>query len=32
MIPSVVASEVTGALRDFLTTGYGPPSPLFGET
>ena len=27
MIPSVVASEVTGALRDFLTTGFGPPSP-----
>ena len=27
MIPSVVASEVTGALRDFLTTGFGPSSP-----
>ena len=24
MIPSVVASEVTGALRDFLATGFGP--------
>ena len=29
MIPSVVASEVTGALRDFLTTGFGPSSPEF---
>ena len=27
MIPSVVASEVTGGLRDFLTTGFGPSSP-----
>ena len=27
MIPSVVASEVTGALRDFLSTGFGPSSP-----
>ena len=27
MIPSVVASEVTGALRDFLATGFGPSSP-----
>ena len=27
MIPSVVGSEVTGALRDFLTTGFGPSSP-----
>ena len=27
MIPSVVASEVTDALRDFLTTGFGPSSP-----
>ena len=27
MIPSVVVSEVTGALRDFLTTGFGPSSP-----
>ena len=27
MIPSVVASEVTGALCDFLTTGLGPSSP-----
>ena len=27
MIPSVVASEVTGALCDFLTTGFGPSSP-----
>ncbi len=24
MIPSVVAAEVTGALRDFLATGFGP--------
>ncbi len=27
MIPSVVASEVAGALRDFLATGFGPSSP-----
>ena len=27
MIPSVVAAEVTGALRDFLTTGFGPSNP-----
>ena len=27
MIPSVVASEVTGALRDFLATGFGPSNP-----
>ena len=27
MILSVVASEVTGALPDFLATGFGPPSP-----
>ncbi len=27
MIPSVVASEVTGALRDFLSTGFGPSNP-----
>ena len=27
MIPSVVASEVTRALRDFLTTGFGPSNP-----
>ena len=27
MIPSVVASEVTGALRDFLATGFGASSP-----
>ena len=27
MIPSVVASEVTDALRDFLTTGFEPSTP-----
>ena len=27
MIPSVVADEVTGALRDFLATGFGPSNP-----
>ena len=27
LIPSVVAAEVTGALRDFLTTGFGPSNP-----
>ena len=27
MIPSVVASEVTDALRDFLATGFGPSTP-----
>ena len=27
MIPSVVAAEVTGALRDFLATGFGPSNP-----
>ena len=27
MIPSVVASEVAGALRDFLATGFGPSNP-----
>ena len=27
MIPSVVASKVTGALRDFLATGFGPSNP-----
>ncbi len=27
MIPSVVASEATGALRDFLATGFGPSNP-----
>ncbi len=27
MIPSVVAAEVTGALHDFLTTGFGPSNP-----
>ena len=27
MIPSVVADEVTGALRDFLSTGFGPSNP-----
>ncbi len=27
MIPSVVAAEVAGALRDFLATGFGPSNP-----
>ena len=27
MTPSVVADEVTGALRDFLATGFGPSNP-----
>ena len=27
MIPSVVASEIAGALRDFLATGFGPSNP-----
>ncbi len=27
MIPSVVAAEVTGALCDFLATGFGPSNP-----
>ena len=27
MIPSVVAAEVTGAIRDFLATGFGPSNP-----
>ena len=27
MIPSVVAAEVTDALRDFLATGFGPSTP-----
>ena len=27
MIPSVVESEVAGALRDFFATGFGPSSP-----
>ena len=27
MIPSIVATEVTGALRDVLTTGFGPSNP-----
>ena len=27
MIPSVVGAEVTGALRDFLATGFGPSNP-----
>ena len=27
MIPSIVADEVTGALRDFLATGFGPSNP-----
>ena len=27
MIPSVVATEVTGALGDFLATGFGPSNP-----
>ena len=27
MIPSVVAAEVTGALGDFLATGFGPSNP-----
>ena len=27
MFPSVIASEVAGALRDFLSTGFGPSSP-----
>ena len=27
MIPSVVANEVTGALGDFLATGFGPSNP-----
>ena len=27
MIPTVVASEVTGALRDFFAAGCGPSSP-----
>ena len=27
MIPSLVASEVTDALRDFLATGFGPSNP-----
>ncbi len=27
MIPSVVADEVAGALRDFLATGFGPSNP-----
>ena len=27
MIPSVVASEATGALCDFLATGFGPSNP-----
>ena len=27
MLPSVVATEVAGALRDFLATGFGPSNP-----
>ena len=27
MIPSVVAAEVTGVLRDFLATGFGLSNP-----
>ena len=27
MIPSVVAAEMTGVLRDFLATGFGPSNP-----
>ncbi len=31
MIPSVVASEVLGALRDFLATGFGPSNPALAK-
>ena len=31
MIPAVVADEVTGALRDFLATGFGPSNPALAD-
>ena len=27
MIPSTLAAEVSGVLRDFLSTGFGPSNP-----
>ena len=31
MIPSTLAAEVSGALRDFLSTGFGPSTPALSD-
>ena len=31
MIPSTLAAEVSGALRDFLSTGFGPSNPALSD-
>ena len=31
MIPSTLAAEVSGVLRDFLSTGFGPSNPALSD-